>query len=229
MAGFWSNAFGTLKSAFNIGLTGPRLKDSSGNLVIRNAGDSADANITAAKVSASGNDLELNSDAAGSGADWLYTFRRPSSGMTAAVILTLPVDDGTANYVLATDGNGVLSWAASASTDACNKRDTTSLAFGSSSPVTAFTLPANAVVDRVTVIIDTTFDGTPTMSFGISGTASKYVASTEVDLTAAAETRFDIYPAKTANGSTEALIITYSAGGASAGAARVIVDYSVPA
>ncbi|MEG7736019.1 hypothetical protein U2446_15285 [Listeria monocytogenes] len=44
-----------------------------------------------------------------------------------------------------------------------------------------------------------------------------------------AETRFDIHCAQPANGSTEALIITYSAGGASAGAARVIVDYSVPA
>jgi hypothetical protein len=92
-----------------------------------------------------------------------------------------------------------------------------------------FTLPANAVLDRVSIIIDTAFDGAPTMSVGVSGTASKYVASTEVDLTATAETRFDIMCAKTANGSTEALIITYSAGGATAGAARVIVDYSIPA
>jgi hypothetical protein len=229
MAGFWSNAFGTLKSAFNIGLTGPRLKDSSGNLVIRNSGDSADANITAAKVSASGNTIELNSDAAGSGADWIYKLTRPASGMTAAVELTLPVDDGTANQVLSTDGNGVLSWASAGSTSSLQARDTTSLAFGTSSPAAMFTLPANAVLDRVSIIIDTAFDGTPTMSVGVSGTASKYVASTEVDLTETAETRFDIMCAKTANGSTEALIITYSAGGATAGAARVIVDYSIPA
>lgn len=229
MAGFWSNMFGTLKSKFAIGLTGPNLKDSSGNLVVRNSGDSADANITAAKVSASGNDIELNSDAAGSGADWLYTLRRPSSGMSAAVVLTLPVDDGTANQVLQTDGSGALSWATAGDNSSCQTRNTTTLAFGTSSPQSLFTLPANAVIDRVTTIIDTAFDGTPSMSVGVSGTASKYVASTEVDLTAAAGTRFDVYPASAANGSTEALITTYSAGGATVGSARVIVDYSVPA
>lgn len=229
MSGSWPNLFGTLKSFFGVGMTGPALKDVSGNLVIRNASDSSDANLTAAKISASGNDIELNSDAAGSGADWLYTLRRPSSGMSAAVVLTLPVDDGTANYVLATDGNGVLSWVSAGSTDSCTKRDTTSLAFGTSSPASMFTLPANAVVDRVSIVIDTPFNGTPSMSIGISGTPSKYVASTEVDLTKDAETRFDIHCAKPANGSAEALIITYSAGGASAGAARVLVDYSVPA
>ncbi len=228
MAGTWQNMFGTLKSFFRVGLSGPRLKDSSGNLVIRNAGDSADANLTAAKLSASGNDIELNSDAAGSGADWLYTLRRPSSGMTAAVVLTLPIDDGTANQVLQTDGNGALSWATAGDNSACTSRNTTSLAFGTSSPQSMFTLPANAVIDRITTIIDTAFDGTPSMSVGISGTTSKYVASTEVDLTAAAETRFDVYPAKEAVGSTEALIITYSAGSATQGAARVIVDYSIP-
>lgn len=229
MAGIWKNLFGTTKAFFRLGFAGPRLKDSGGNLAIRNAADSADANLTAGKLSATGNDIELNSDAAGSGADWLYTLRRPSSGMSAAVVLTLPPDDGSPNQVLQTDGSGTLSWATASDTSACTTRNTTSLAFGSSSTVSMFTLPANAVIDKVTTIIDTAFDGAPTMSVGISGSVSKYVPSTEVDLTAAAKTQFDIYPAEPASGSTEALIITYSAGGASAGAARVIVDYSIPA
>lgn len=225
----WRNLFGTLGSYFRLGFTGPRLKDSSGNLVVRNAGDSADANITAAKVSASGNTIEFNSDAAGAGADWIYKLTRPSSGMAAAVELTLPPTDGSPGQVLGTDGSGNLDWVSAASTEALTHRDTTSLAFGSTSPVAMFTLPANAVLDSVTIIVDTPFNGTPSMSVGVSGTASKYVASSQVDLTMAAKTKFIIDCAEPANGSTEALIITYAAGGASAGAARVLVDYSVPA
>lgn len=39
----WSNLAGTLLGYIRIGLNGVRLKNSSGNLVVRNAGDSADA------------------------------------------------------------------------------------------------------------------------------------------------------------------------------------------
>ncbi len=40
-------------------------------------------------------DLVLNNDAASSGADWKATVRRPSSGMIAAAVLTLPASTGT--------------------------------------------------------------------------------------------------------------------------------------
>ena len=40
---FWSDAAGTVLGYFRLGTTGPRLKDSSGSLLVRNAGDSADA------------------------------------------------------------------------------------------------------------------------------------------------------------------------------------------
>jgi len=229
MAGIFESLLGTMASYFKIGGTsGVRLKNSSGNLLVRNTGDSADAEITASKVSISGEILDINSDAAGSGDDWKYTLQRPTSGMTAAVTLTLPVDDGSPNQVLQTDGSGNTSWATASSTAACTTRDTTSLAFGSSSPVSMFTLPANAVIEKVTTIVDTAFNGTaPTMSVGVSGTASKYVGSSDVDLKTAGA--YVVYNTNTANGSTEALIITYSADSSSAGAGRVIVDYSVPA
>lgn len=226
----WSDYVGTVKAFFRIGIAGPRLKDSSGNLVVRNPGDSADAAITASQVNVSGNSVVLNSDAAGSGADWTLTLSRPSSGMTSAVTLTLPVDDGTANQVLATDGNGALSWASAGSTAACLTVDTTTVNFNSSSPVTAFTLPANAVVDRVNVIVDTAFaNGTPSMSVGISGSTSKYMGTTDNDLTQAAETRFETHPGKAASGSTEAIIVTLSPGTTDAGSCRVEVVYAVPA
>lgn len=229
MAGLFSDLFGTTKAFFKIGgTTGVRLKNSAGDLLVRNTGDSADAAITASKVNVSGDVVDINSDAAGSAADWRYTIQRPAAGMTAAVTLTLPVDDGTAGQVLATDGSGVLSWTAAGSTSLADKLDTTSLAFGSASPVSMFTTGAADIVDYIDVIIDTPFNGTPTMSVGIVGTTSKYLSTTDVDLTAAAGTVFTVHPGLNAAGA-EALITTYSAGGATVGAARIIVHYATPA
>lgn len=228
MAGIWSDLFGSIKSAFQIGGTaGVRLKNSSANLLVRNAADSADAQATVSKINVSGNDIVINSDAAGSAADWLYTLRVPSSGMTAAVVLTLPVDDGTPNQILATDGSGVLSWASAGSTAADIKIDTTTIAFGASSPVTMFTTGAADIIDMIEVIIDTAFDTAATLTVGIAGTTSKYSASTDCDLTATAGTCFQIHPNKTAQGA-EALITTYSAASATVGSARVIVHYATP-
>lgn len=55
-------------------------------------------NIRATELRTLGNDLVLNHDAAGSGADWTLTIRRQSSGMSAAAIISLP----TATSTLAT-------------------------------------------------------------------------------------------------------------------------------
>lgn len=221
----FSDLLGTVSSYFKIGLTGVRLKNSSGNLLVRNTGDSADAEVTASKVNVSGNAIAINSDAAGSGADWLYTIQRPSSGMTAAVVLTLPASDGTPNQALITDGDGNLDWASTASTSACDKVDTTSLAFGTSSPVTLFTTGGSDVITKIQIIVDTAFDGTPSVSIGISGTTSKYMASSAVDLTATGI--YEVHPGLAAQGA-EALIATYSAGSAAQGAARILVYYATP-
>ncbi len=231
MAGRWLDLFGTLKTGIKLGLTGVLLKNSSGNLLVRNNADGADAEVTASKVNISGNDVVLNSDAAGTGADWAYTLRRPSTGMGAAVVLTLPDTDGSSGDVLQTDGSGVLSWTASGGGGGATnpkKVDTTTLAFGASSPVALFSTIANERIYEARVIIDTPFNGTPSLSLGISGTVSKYMASTEVDLTAAAGTSFEVHPNLVAQG-IEALIATYSAGGASAGSARIEIDYGIPA
>lgn len=226
--GVFRDLFGTVFSKFQLGIGGVQIKHVSNKLRARNALDTADAPVVGSTLAASGDSLQLNEDAAGSGADWLYTLQRPAAGMTAAVALTLPVDDGSPAQVLQTDGSGALSWLTVAAGTDKVVTDTTSMAFGSSSPVSMFTLPANAVVEAVRVIIDTAFNGTPTMSVGITGTTSKYMGSTQNDLTAAAETVFEVNPGKASVGTTEALIITYAAGGASAGAARVEVDYVIP-
>ena len=224
----WSDFIGTVKSYIRIGFSGPRLKDSSGNLIVRNAGDSADAEITASKVKVSGEIVEINSDAAGAGADWKYTLQRPTSGMTAAVVLTLPPTDGSPNEFLQTDGNGNLVFAAGGDTSACDKIDSTNIVFGTSSPLTLFTLPAGATIQMVEIIIDTAFNGTPSVSIGIAGTTSKYASATDIDLTQPAGTVIQIAPGVAAPGGTEALIATYAANGASAGAARIRIYYAIP-
>lgn len=228
----FSDLLGTLGSYFKLGISGVRLKNSSGNLLVRNSGDSGDAEITASKLNVSGDDIVINSDAAGSSNDWTATLRR-NAAQTAALAVVLPPAKGTDGHVLrqkSGTAGGVLELelVAAGSTEACETVDTTSLAHGSSSPVSMFTLPATAVVTKIQLIIDTAFNGTPSASIGIAGTTSKYMASTQIDLTATAGTIFEVHPGLAAAGSTEDLIITYSAGGASAGAARALVFYSIP-
>jgi hypothetical protein len=219
---------GTVQSKFALASAagGVVLKDVSGNLVIRTTGDAAYATITASvlKVTADAG-LVLNSDAAGSGADWALTVARPATGMTAAWTLTLPTSAGSPNQVLQTDGSGNTTWvdAASGATDVT---DTTSFAFGSGATTAMFTLPANAIILDIGVIVDTAFDGTPSASVGISGNTSKYVGSGDINLTAAAG--WWVTPNLPADTASEALIISYSAGGATTGAARVVVNYSIP-
>lgn len=212
----WIKTTGTQVGKFILGLTGVTLKNNSGNLEVRNNADTAFADVSVKNVTIIDN-----------ASTYGVTFSA-STATIASYTLTLPTDDGSPNQVLATDGNGILSWQSAASTADSWKVDTTSFAFGSGSVVSMFTLPANAVVDRVSVIVDTPFDGTPSMSVGVNGgSASKYVASSDVALGVA--DRYDVPNQSAAVGSTEALEISYTAGGATVGAGRVLVTYAVPA
>lgn len=228
MSGQIIDLLGTTSSTIQVEKAGVKLKNSSGNLLVRNAADSADSQITTSKLNNSGDSIDINSDAAGTGADWKYTLARPTSGMTADVTFTFPVDDGTPNQVLQTDGSGNTSWVSAGSTASSLKLDTTTIAFGSTSPVAMFTTGASDIIDSIDVIIDTSFDGTPSLSVGITGTTSKYLSATQVDLGAVAKTTYTVHPGFTAQGA-ESLIATYSSGGATAGSARIIVKYATPA
>jgi hypothetical protein len=225
---------GTTLDYFRIGLgtAGYRIKKITGGLAIRTGADGADAEITASKVNVSGNDIVVNSDAAGSGSDRTLTISR-NLAQSANLQIIAPGAKGTDGYVLAqkagTDSDVIeLEFIEASGSSGSLSVDTTSLAFGSGSTVNMFTLPANAVISLIEVIIDTAFNGTPSMSIGVSGNASKYVASTLVDLKEVATTVFQIHPGLAPVGTTEALEIAYTAGSASAGAARVLAYYSNP-
>lgn len=225
-----SDLAGTALTKFAVALGAARiyLKAISGGFAVRNADDSADAELTASKVNVSGDVLVLNSDAAGSGADWLFTIQRAASGMTAAVTLTLPPNDGSPGQVLTSDGSGVLTWETpSGGVSNMIQTDITALAFGDSSPVTMFTKPANAKLLTVRIYVDTLFNGTaPTLSIGISGTVSKYGTTGQVNLKEVGLYTWD--PGVAAVAGTEGIIATYAADSSSAGAARMEVDYVVP-
>jgi hypothetical protein len=206
-----------------IGISSPvRLKNASGVLAVRNSADSADAGVTVGSLAASATSIDINS-----GVTNKLTIGSATSP-TVPVVFKFPPDNGTAGFGLQTDGSGNTTWVASGSATNRIATDTTSVAFGSASSIAAFTLPVNAVVEAVRVVVDTAFNGSPSLSVGISGTTSKYLGSTQVDLTASATTVFEVYPGLAASGSSENILISYTAGGASAGAARVEVDYVVP-
>lgn len=223
----FADLIGTTLSYFRIGKTGPRLKDVSGDLQVRNTGDSADVNVTAATFKASADvGLVINSDSTSSGASWKQTIQRPATGMTADVTLTLPPNDGSVGQVLSTDGTGILNWVSAGSTDQCLTLDSTTINFGSGSTPTLFTLPANALIDSVSVIVDTAFDGTANLSVGLSGDTARYMGAGDNGLGEIAVWR--THPGIIPNVAAEALIATYSAGGATVGSCRVVISYAAP-
>ena len=227
-----SDLIGTVFSKFQIGIGGPHVKNSLGTLEARNAADNAYAAVAALLFKTYGNDFELNSGAAGAGADWKYTLRRPSTGMTHDLTVIFPATDpavGQALTVASFAANVItLQWTTVAGGTDKLVCDTTSLAFGTASPVAMFSLPANAIVCSVQIIIDTPFNSGPSLAIGIAGNTAKYVPATQVDLSAPAGTTFDISPGLASVGAIESLIATYAPGGASAGAARIVVAYVIP-
>lgn len=232
--GFWQDLFGTTENIFRVGLTGFLLKNSGGDVLVRNAGDTADAALTTSQVRVSGDSIILNSDAANTGGDRTLTLQRSTDGMTGPLTVVFPSVTGADGQVLAKKAGspaGVLAFEliSAANTALNTANDTTALAFGSAATVPMFTLPANAIIQTIEVIVDTPFNGTPSMSVGISGSASKYLASTQVDLKAAARTSFIVHPNVAPSATAENLEISYAAGGATAGAARTIVAYTIPA
>lgn len=212
--------FGTLRDSFQIGLsnaTAALLKTAAGRLDFRNRADSAHIDI---RVKA----LQLNDE------DTNYvTLQVPA--LSADYALTLPAAQGAANQVLAQSATpGILQWANIVVANDTVKTDTTSLAFNSAATVSMFALPANSRVLRVRLIIDTPFTGGTgaQVSVGISGNVAKYMAATENDLSYPALSSFEVEPNLAPVGAVENLIATYAANGATAGAARIEVDYVLP-
>lgn len=211
----WNKIIGTQTGRFILGFLGVQIKNEAGDLAVRTNDDTAYAPISVAETNhvdnVSGNRITIV----------------PPASLAGDYTLTLPADDGSPAQVLTTDGSGVLSWTTSSVGGNSWVVDSTDFTFGSGATVPAFTLPANAVVDTVSIVVDTPFDGTPTLSVGVNGgSASKYAGSGDSLLSLG--DRFDIPNQSTANVASEDLELAFSAGGATVGAGRVLITYAIP-
>ena len=161
----------TLQSIFRIGTVA--IKDSSGVVQMRTgaAGDASFADLQAKDVliTANAHTVKLTGPAALAGD---YT-------------LTLPANDGGANEILATDGNGVLSWVAQSG--ATNNDASFREAFTQASTVGDVTPTAptsGAYVKTITVeVTATTATALSTIKVGDETTADKFGLVTDFDLT----------------------------------------------
>ncbi|MEY2653570.1 MAG: hypothetical protein RLZZ524_598 [Pseudomonadota bacterium] len=212
---FLSDLVGTLKSSLRI--AGIRLKNVSDTVLrARNKADTQDVGLGAASM-----DLRLP---AGTNRVRLAIGSEPAADLE----YKLPVADGATDQALVTDGAGQTSWKTVGTGANQVKADTETIAFGTSSPVTILTPPASCTIKRVTVEVETAFDGTaPNLSVGVSGTPARYMATTENDLKTLGI--YEVMPEYEEDGTPEAIIVTFNADSSSAGSCRVCVEYANPA
>ena len=227
---WYNDLAGTTNGSFLVG-TANIWKAITGVFAARNAADTADAKIQVSTLEASNDSILINYDATSTVNDWTLSLAR-NPAQIAALILQMPPAKGTDGHVLrqrAGTAAGVmeLELAAAGSTSQCISVDTTTLAFGTVSPLTLFNTPSGAVISKIEVVIDTAFNGTPTLTIGIAGTTSKYMASAQNVLTRPSGDAYETNP-KLPSTAGEALVATYSAGSASLGSARILIHYSVP-
>ena len=87
-------------------------------------------------------------------------------------------------------------------------------------------MPVGAIIDRVSVIVDTAFDTAAQISVGVNGgSASIYAGAGDSLLTTAG--RYDIPCSELAAASAESIELYFSAASATVGAGRVLVTYAV--
>ena len=208
---------GTQVGYFILGLAGVRLKGDTGELQART---NADDGYAPAAVE----HLALHNNTA----DERILLKAPDD-LADPLELILPGTTGSPGAVLQTDGDGNLSWVTSGgSTDRLWSVDSTPLEFGSTAVVPMFALPANAVIDKIDIIVDIAFTGTaPQMSVGVNGgSASKYVIAADVDLKKVG--RYTVLNTEVPVVVSESLEISYVPSGAAAGAARILVTSAIP-
>lgn len=207
-----SDLVGTMKTFFKLGTV--RLKDNSTVLEAKNAGDSA-------YVPIAGSQMKFQGSTSGA------TVLQPAA--EAGGTFTLPAADGSSGQVLSTNGSGTLGWSTVATGDGMLKVQEQIVAYNDSTPISIFTPPASATIQKVIVDVETAFDATgpANLSVGVSGALSQYMGSTDLDLTTVGI--YEVQPLYEEDASPDEVIITFSAGsGGSAGSARVSVYYANP-
>lgn len=208
-----ADLLGTFSAYFRVGKSGFRLSNSSGTCNVENAGGTAKAPLGAHTVNLHG-----------ANATYKVTVTAPS-GLGGDVDLVLPDSDGSPGQVMVTDGSGNLSFTDGISNgELCQEESFTQ---ASSSPVTIFTPPDNAVITRVQIEVSVAAaGGTPTVSVGISGDEDRDMDEDHSDVLTAAI--YEVSPMTAIGESAAAIILTIVADGQTF-TGKVRVWYVVPA
>lgn len=154
----------------------------------------------------------------------------PAEGLTISVTdalsggtLTFQADH---RYVWDADGSAWVDIGPAPAESKLIKTARASLAFGTASPLNVGSaLPTNAVVTRILVNVTQAFNGTsPTVTFGVTGNTAQLSAANEVDLKTTGVYVIDAYQLYASN---EQVLATYVASASSAGAASILMEYSL--
>jgi hypothetical protein len=182
----------TLKTIFGIGTI--NIKDSAGVVQLRNSGDTAFVDVAGNKLRVQGNN-----------ATNAVVLNAPNA-LGGTVTFTFPAAVGSTNQVLAdVGGDGTLGFInVSNNSDLTQAEDFTE---ATTSPLTIFTPPANAIIREVTIVVTVAAAaGNPTVNVGTSGDPDAYMDETEVDLKTTGT--YTVYPLIDVGGSPSAVILT---------------------
>ena len=208
-----SDLVGTLQNTFRLGTA--RIKNATNVIQARNAADTANIPLTASVIAA------LAADGKRGGF-------KVAEGMSADTDYELPAADGSTGQGLVTNGSKVLSWSTLATGENAVKEQIETITWKTVSPVTIFTPPANARINKIIVDVETAFDGAASaLSVGVSGAPARYMGTTENALDAIAI--YEVEPLFEEDGTPDEIIVTFAIGaGATVGSCRVSVTYSNP-
>lgn len=219
-----SRLTGTFQNLFQLGKGGPKLKNSTGIVQVRNAADSAFADLTAGQVAASstliGGNALIKDGGAGiiqfrNSGDSAFARVRGGSPVGSDDLLTLGYFNSNApetaiqmKFLVIESGNYATTYA------------------------TASTLNNEAIVTRVTVVVQNPLDAGITLTVGTdeAGQAARFMGTADVDPQTVDQyttTPYTTVEASPAPGSDFDLLVTLS-GTPTTGDVVVIVEYAVP-
>jgi len=198
------------------------IKKVAGGLRLRDHADAADVGLVARDLTLTGDTLDL-------GAESAAPVRLARSAQTASgYTIKLPPGPPAKGQVLAAvdaaDDIAWLAWETLWPQGATGERVTTALSHNASQEVALLTLPPAVAIGSIRVVIDQPFNGSPSLSIGTAEHHSLFLGAPSVDLTQPAGTTMDDSPGIAPADTALAVVGYYVANGATAGAARIIVD-----
>lgn len=211
----WKKLYGIINGALRMGIAGPTITGSGNNVAINDNTGSGNATLTVNAETLSTLNV-LASDAKQANLTM-------QTGAATNIPMNLPNTKGNAGDVLMSDGAGNWYW----NTTDYEGIKPFVLNFNSAATVNLTNMPANFLVDRVVINVTTAFTGGTgsTVSVGVAGTTSAFTGTADCALSAVGTYEIDCAVLQIL---AAQMIATFTANGATAGAAAIYVIGSVP-